>query len=417
MRIHRFVLIGVFFTACLAVSPDEGFLVAPLHNLASFERTDSPGFLDILLQPDFSVPDHLRPCCAFGHDLEVNVASLPIPVVAVRNVVDPGSLGRHAYNGGLVSPKHGVREGFFSDEENGLVYTCRGGFVDIAHVRDYADWTVFLSRRIETMLDTGGAMELSEEGARRFVFLAAVDPSVVTRVGRRALSVQLAQWLAFQLSVWHETATWYGWSSLPLFPERASAFSPEDFYSNLLGIRIANYVIQSGGDASERAFNRAMDEALAEALRQLGAAPPEVTRSALDAVDGLWWNSEERLPKKGVVLRRNFELGPEIVPWQIPADRFTAQLRADREELCSGLPRSPAVLRYPTRVEGLVFAEVAKLDLRIGDDFPSDRLLPDPNLRWLSQRDFPGIVARARRENEIEFGPGTHLPSPAARDR
>ena len=182
----------------------------------------------------------------------------------------------------------------------------------------------------------------------------------------------------------------------PLFPERASAFSPEDLYSNLLGIRIANYVIQSGGDASERAFNRAMDEALAEALRQLGAAPPEVTRSALDAVDGLWWDSEERLPKKGVVLRRNFGLGPEIVPWQIPADRFTAQLRADREELCSGLPRSPAVLRYPTRVEGLVFAEVAKLDVRIGDGFPSDCVLHRPLELGPPTDAFPTLLAECR---------------------
>ena len=210
--------------------------------------------------------------------------------------------------------------------------------------------------------------------------------------------------------MWHETATWYGWSSLPLFPERVSAFSPEDLYSNLLGIRIASYVIQSGGGTSERGFNRATDNALAEALRQLGAAPPEVTRRALDVLDGLWWSSEERLPSKRVVLRRNFSLGPEIAPWQIPADRITAQLAADREGLCSQLPPSPAVLRYPTRVEGLAFEAVAKLDLRVGDDFSSDLPLPDPNSRWLSQRDLPGIVERVRAENERVFGPGTDRP-------
>jgi hypothetical protein len=410
MRISRVVPIAVLVTACVATSPDEGFLVAPLDQLASFERTDSPGALDVLLQPDFSVPDHLRPCCAFGHDLDVKVGALPIPAVQVRNVVDPKSLGRHAYNGGLVSPKHGVREGFLSEEQNGLVYTCRGGFIDLAHVRDYADWTVFLSRRIATMLDTGGAMELSEEAARRFVFLSAVDPSVSKAVGERTLSIQLAQWLAFQLSIWHETATWYGWASLPLFPELASAFSPEDFYSNLLGIRIASYVIQSGGDASESEFNRAMDDALAEALRQLGATPPELTRRALDAVDGLWWSSQERLPSKRVVLRRNFDLGPEISPWQLPTERITTQLLADREAVCSDLPAAPAVLRYPTGVEGLVFQEIAKLNfLMIGESSP-DLPLPNPESKWLTQRDLPGIVSLARAENEREFGPGADRP-------
>jgi len=414
LRILRVVLIGLVFaatfTSCLAVSLDEGFLVAPLQDLASFERTNSPGVLDILLQPDFSVPDHLRPCCALGHDLDVSVAALPIPAIQVRNVIDPRTLGRHAYNGGLVSSKHGVREGFLSEEENGLVYTCRGGFVDIAHVRDYADWTVFLSRRIETMLDTGGAMELSEEGGRRFVFVTAVDPSVSARVGRRALSVQLAQWIAFQLSVWHETATWYGWSSLALFPEQASAFSPEDFYSNLLGIRVASYVIQSGGDENEEVFNREVDAAIAEALRLLGAAPPELTRRALDSVDGLWWNSDARLPSRDVVLRRNFSLGPQIAPWQIPAERITAQLAADREELCAHLPASPAVLHYPTGVEGLPFEKIAKLDLYIPEDFSDDLPLSDPNLRWLSQRDLPGIVDHARAENAQLFGPEADQP-------
>jgi hypothetical protein len=39
--------------------------------------------------------------------------------------------------------------------------------------------------------------------------------------------------------VWREIATWYGWSALTLFPEEASAFSPEDLYSNLPDIKLA----------------------------------------------------------------------------------------------------------------------------------------------------------------------------------
>ena len=66
-----------------------------------------------------------------------------------------------------------------------------------------------------------------------------VDPEIVAAHGRRAVAVPLAQWIAFQLSTWHEIATWFGWSALSIFPEEASAFSPEDLYSNLLGIRIA----------------------------------------------------------------------------------------------------------------------------------------------------------------------------------
>ncbi len=37
----------------------------------------------------------------------------------------------------------------------------------------------------------------------------------------------VGEWIAFQLGVWHEIATWYGWASVRGFSEKASAFSPE----------------------------------------------------------------------------------------------------------------------------------------------------------------------------------------------
>jgi Protein of unknown function (DUF4056) len=45
---------------------------------------------------------------------------------------------------------------------------------------------------------------------------------------------------------WHEIAIWYGWANVPMFSERPSAFSPEDMYSNLLGIRIVGLLSLGG---------------------------------------------------------------------------------------------------------------------------------------------------------------------------
>ena len=55
----------------------------------------------------------------------------------------------------------------FDREHNGLVYTCRGGFIDTAHVRDYADWAIFLVAQIARLAETGGVVELPDEGGRR----------------------------------------------------------------------------------------------------------------------------------------------------------------------------------------------------------------------------------------------------------
>jgi hypothetical protein len=324
--------------------------------------------------------------------------------VQVSNVLDPDRIGHHRYNGGLVSPKHGVRRGFVSTEENGLVYTCRGGFIDLAHVRDYADWTAFLARRLEATLRTGVALELPEEGARRFVFLTAVDRKLVSQVGHHTLAVLLAQWLAFQLSLWHETATWYGWSSLDLLPERASAFSPEDLYSNLLGIHLAGYAIQSGDAETEGDFNRAMDQAIRDVLPLLGAMPAEATRRALDAVEGHWWNSGERLPSKRLVLRRSMDLGPEISPWRVPTALVAGDLKEDHHRHCPARSEDPAVLGYPTEVGGVSFASIANLNLRVEGELAGSLPLPDPESRWLSQRELPAIVERIRAENAREFG-------------
>ena len=151
-------------------------LIDPVPGIATFTRT--PGSpLDILIGPDFSAPTHLRPCCIFGHDLKVQLGAIGLPLAEVNNLVAATDLGEHVYNGGLVSPKHGVREGFLTDEENGLVYTCRGGFVDIAHVRDYVDWTLFIGAQIARNLETGLTLILSDEGGARRVVLEPVETS------------------------------------------------------------------------------------------------------------------------------------------------------------------------------------------------------------------------------------------------
>ena len=74
----------------------------------------------------------------------------------------------------------------------------------------------------------------------------SVDSETIAVFGRRNLTASLAIWAGYQLSLWHEIATWYGWASFEAFPERASAFSPEDLYSNLLGAKLVGPIISSG---------------------------------------------------------------------------------------------------------------------------------------------------------------------------
>jgi hypothetical protein len=356
---------------------------------------------------NFETPHRLRPCCAFGTELSVRVGYLPIAGLRLGNLLELNDLGRHAYNSGLVSLKNEPSSAFVSPEKNGLIYTCRGGFLDTAHVRDYADWMVYLVGRIRNLVASGGTIALPSEGGDRYIHVGAIRPDIIENVGREELAIRLAQWAAIHLAIWHETATWYGWSSWGLFPETASAFSPEDLYSNLVGIMIASELIREDLADNEAQYNEAMNVAMPEVLRRLGAVPADITRAAIRSVDGRWWNSSKPLPDKDVVIRRSFDIGPEIYPWKPPMGR-SADARRVRE-YCDGDPR-PTPLRYATRIEGEPVHYMVRLEVHPERKLARELAAFKEDGAWVDQEEFPAIVKRARREARQEFGDEADRP-------
>ena len=81
-------------------------------------------------------PAALRPCCAFGVDLEVAVGRVPVPGVEIGNVTGREKLGPHRFDNGFISLNRHDSRGWVDDEGNGLVYSCRGGPLDTAHVAE-----------------------------------------------------------------------------------------------------------------------------------------------------------------------------------------------------------------------------------------------------------------------------------------
>jgi hypothetical protein len=274
--------------------------------------------------PDVPIREKLRPCCAFGSDIRASLFGLvPIPGYKIPNIIGPDDLGSHTYDSGLLTRTSGAGAAPGSDREhNGLVYTCRGGYIDTAHVRDYSDWAMFLAAQIGRRIVDGGEIALPDEGAKRRVVVRPLPPDVLSRYGLSESVTTLAQWLTFQLSIWHEIATWYGWESVPGFSERASAFSPEDLYSNMLGAKLVLAIVQKREAGSETQYNRAVDAWLGRALELLGAVPSDLGIEVTHALDGLWWDSQRRVPDPGLVQRRNFGIGDPIRPGSLLNPRF-----------------------------------------------------------------------------------------------
>lgn len=238
----------------------------------------------------------IRTCCAFGMDLSIAL----VPFAKKTDITSINDMGTHHYMGD-------------KNEGNGIIYTHRGGFIDLGHLRDYADWTAYLYSLIHRGAENGEdvILDLGSEGGAKTLHIK--DPQDLSSSDQ----YELAGKIAYDLSVWHEIATWYGASYIPMVPERYSSFSPEDLYSNLLGVKLGILALKSDLD-----YNEAMTQILATTLDSLEVVRSmEETYAAMQQVENIWWTREKPLPSRKILLRRYLDLESSLVPWLLPIDK------------------------------------------------------------------------------------------------
>lgn len=342
--------------------------------------------------PHIDPPKHVRPCCAFGMDLQIGVGAAHLPFVEKPNIISVPELAHHGYDDGELLRDH-----------NGLIYTCRGGFIDTAHVRDNADRTLYLAMQIVRALPGPMTLELPDEGTKRRVRMQAMEEALCGPLSRWNTAILLAEWINYELSIWHEIITWYGWESVPGFSERLSAFSLEDLYSNVLGQLITAGIVQNRELRSRGEYDQAVDAWMREALRRLGAVSREEGRAAMKAVDGRWWNSQRKLSDFKLVLRRNLDIASPQSPWLVPANRSA---------VCARSPRSqpPLLLKIPERIDGKPIHTLVSIEFEFHGWIPERFPLPVQAGTILTPADFPTILSDIRRMGEAELGKGFDHP-------
>ncbi|MDX7990618.1 DUF4056 domain-containing protein [Xenorhabdus littoralis] len=323
-----------------------------------------------------SPPEGLRACCVFGYNIKTQLGVVPVPFYDIDNIVEAEKLGEHHYNDSFLGASAALLG--VSSEKIGLLYTHKGGFVDISHVRDTADYTLYFFSQIYAHLGQERDLTLDNElAARKIHFFAFTPPEDPAE--RYTLSAYLAARLAFQLAVWHEIAQWYGYYSVPGFPESVSAFSPEDLYSNLLGARLAMTLILQGHASSVTQFSTSMENILPATLNELGAYSRSGTKEMFDSVDGLWWNSYQRIPQKFLLLIRNYDIGSNRYPL-----------------MPSGKESRPLRLSLPEHYQHFSLDKLAELQL-----WPTNEMknLPVPVQYWTA-KDFQMLTENAQHEDE-----------------
>jgi hypothetical protein len=260
-----------------------------------------------------SLPDlKARPCCL--------LVEHPVPILALiwpNHILDLHDNLAH---------KSGTSFwGWFRGKEtSGLIYTCLGGFIDLGHLRDFADLTrIYYYQLLKQPREDG----VIKEGTVFNIFPTHNNLTGVVTVrkdipaGQEDIDILLniARSVAYDVSIMYEIST-YPVISILDPGKHASAFSPEDLVSNFLGTHIAAKAIRKeivGGSESSTAI---YDREVANELRNLlGKLKPLDKAGAIQALD----NIGDRWIRTGVIVpgldtlhlkRRNF-IFEEITPW------------------------------------------------------------------------------------------------------
>lgn len=303
-------------------------------------------------------PRIIRTCCSFGVD--VKVAGMPF--VKYTEVTSPELIGNHKYLGSKA-------------ENNGIIYTEKGGFIDMGHLRDIADFTAYLYLLIQDQRHNGAfSLKLGNEGGMKTLTVNVpekfTDEDVVHLAGR----------IAYDLSVWHEISTSYGASFIPLVPERYSSFSVEDAYSNLLGVHLGmKSILGSGEYESEMTVN------VKEVLESLNAVKDrESTIEAMNAVKDIWWSGKAKLPSRKVLIKRQFEVYDCVYPMLINSEKIENSVE---NKVCVPLESS----------SNESFNDFYKLSIKANFKIPVDKVfgqhVKEKNI--ITQLDFPSLIKYA----------------------
>ena len=222
---------------------------------------------------------------------------------------DPANLGAHSFKLDL-------------SETNGMVYTCKGGFVDIGHVREAADRTRYLKGVVyQNLIRKKPEFSFRVLEPSRYRVKISYPPGWDNRSPEEReqmvneISFHLGQYFAHMSMIWHEILSWHGYATLVIFPDTISAFSWEDSYSDLLGTRLGVQALRD----RQRPYDEAVTKLIYEALKELDVQPVEVAHRAAKWVEGQWY-------KGGLYFlvdmkMHNFDVGFDdgsISPWLVP---------------------------------------------------------------------------------------------------
>lgn len=290
-------------------------------------------------------------------------------------------------------------------EKNGIAYTCRGGHIDITHLRIGIDWTAHLAARSYKHLmrgDTEFSCKMPVDRSRTYVRIAyppgwdCLSQEEQSAIAQK-IALAMGPYLTFTMVTWHEITTWYGYKCLGIPVEYDSAFSWEDSYSNLLGTIIAVRALQD----TEHSYNRAVSLAIDDEMQRLGIlSSAHEARQVSKSVKGDWYTGSFVLLVD--MKKRNFDIGLDdgyVTPTLVP----DVAACPEAEPLSYPIPTLDVLHEYgfslTLEIEPREWEKGKILRVALGDE-PGKGIHPETHLAV--------IMDHIQREAAAKYGPEYH---------
>ena len=217
-----------------------------------------------------------------------------------RGFVNPSSLGTHK----------GLSEG------QGMLYTLRGGTIDMAHVRGAADQTKqAYDRAYDCIVDGRRSFTVRPAWERitnkvEFNYPADWDRTALAerRKIAHAIAIKVAPVVGYNSTLMHEMLTWKGAKFFLIEPEFKSSFSWEDLYCHAVGCWVTVDAINAGGD-----FNETFTKLLDQELKRLGVVSKSKAKEITKSVRGKWY-TRSSLYMRNMDSYLDDDISPCIIP-------------------------------------------------------------------------------------------------------
>jgi hypothetical protein len=235
------------------------------------------------------------------------MGTLPTPPPGPR-FSDPNNLGKHSYS-------------FAPFEKNGIVYTCKAGHIDLTHLRWNADYTRYLTKKTYKTLtkkNKGFSFNVTwEPSTHKIEFIYPENWDDLSKKEKEKIaeeiSSEMGPYIAFNATLWHEIITWFGTNFAAIEPEFNSAFSWEDIYSNLLGVKLGSEVVKDPKSSYDKELTLAIDKE----LKRLGVRSRKAAIDAVEKMRGKWFRGYVDVD----TMRKNMDVGLDdgyVTPILVP---------------------------------------------------------------------------------------------------